>query len=373
MREYALVILSVALLTYLATPLARACAVRIGAVAEVRERDVHSAPTPRLGGLAMYAGLLAGLLIASALPMMSSVFEGGRQALALAAAGGILVVLGVLDDTYGLDAPTKLAGQAVAATVLALMGVGLIWVPVGEGVFLLDPLTSVVLTVLIVLVTVNAVNFVDGLDGLAAGIVGIGALAFFGYCYVLSVEYGLERATLPTLISALVVGMTAGFLPANLHPARLFMGDTGSMLLGLLLAASTISLTGQIDPTVVPTTSAFAAFLPVLLPLAVIALPLADMVLAILRRARRRRLPWTPDREHLHHQLLRRGHSQRRVVLLMYALTAVIAFTAVATALVPWPWAITGGAAGLAGVALAVRSRTVRRPLSEPRTVAHGR
>jgi len=354
-REYLLVILAVALLTALTTPVARALAVRIGAVAEVRDRDVHTSPTPRLGGLAMYVGLLAGLLLASTLPMMRSAFDSGGQALGLAAAGGVLVVLGVIDDTIGLDAPTKLAGQAVAATVLALLGVGLIWVPVGDGIVLLDPFTSVILTVVIVIVSVNAVNFVDGLDGLAAGVVGIGALAFFGYCYLLSVEYGLQRATLPTLISAITVGMAAGFLRYNLSPARLFMGDTGSMLLGLLLAASALSLTGQIDPTVLPGTSAFAAFLPVLLPLAVIALPLADMVLAVIRRTRRRRLPWTPDREHLHHQLLRRGHSPQRTVLLLYGLTGAIAFTTVATAILPTPAVLGLGAIAVLALLLAFR------------------
>ena len=131
---------------------------------------------------------------------------------------------------------------------------------------MLDPLTSVLLTVLVVVVAVNAINFVDGLDGLAAGIVGIGALAFFAYSYLLSFEYGFTRATLAALVSAILAGMCAGFLPHNLNPARIFMGDTGSMLIGLLLASSVITLVGQLDPNVVPGPTFVPALLPILLP-----------------------------------------------------------------------------------------------------------
>jgi UDP-N-acetylmuramyl pentapeptide phosphotransferase/UDP-N-acetylglucosamine-1-phosphate transferase len=247
-REYILSLLAAAAVTYLLTPLARELALKWRVVASVRDRDVHATPTPLLGGLAMVGGLLAGLILASKLPMMSAVFDGGRTPIALLSGVAIIVALGIIDDKWGLDAPTKLAGQVLAAGVMAFQGIAIIWLPIG-GTFVLDPLTSVLFTVLIVVISINAINFVDGLDGLAAGIVLVAAGAFFGYAYLLSVESGLERATLATLVSVLLVGITAGFLPHNYAPARIFMGDTGSMLLGLLLAAATITLSGQVDPS----------------------------------------------------------------------------------------------------------------------------
>jgi UDP-GlcNAc:undecaprenyl-phosphate GlcNAc-1-phosphate transferase len=352
-REYLLCLLAAAAVTYLTTPLARALALRWGAMAEVRDRDVHDSPTPRLGGLAMLAGLLAGLLLASKLPAMSSVFERGATApMALLAGIAIIVALGIVDDRWGLAAPTKLAGQVLAAAVMALQGIAIIWLPIG-GTLVLDPTTSVMFTVLVVLVCINAINFVDGLDGLAAGIVGVAAFAFFVYSYLLSVEVGFERATMATLMSALLVGMCVGFLPHNSYPARIFMGDTGSMLLGLLLAVSIITLSGQIDPSALEGAVLLPALLPVLLPVAVITVPLIDLALAVIRRTRRRRSPFAPDKQHLHHRLLEMGHSQRRTVLLMYGWTAVVAGTAVAVAFVPLGYALLLFAIGLAGMAYA--------------------
>ncbi|MFM8774816.1 MAG: MraY family glycosyltransferase [Actinomycetota bacterium] len=335
MREYLLCLAAAAAVTYLTVPLARALALRWGAMAEVRDRDVHDEPTPRLGGLAMLAGLLAGLLLASKLPQMSSVFSGdGRAPIALLGGVAIIVARGLVDDRWGLAAPTKLAGQVLAASVMALQGISIIWLPFG-GTLVLDPVTSVLLTVLVVLVCINAINMVDGLDGLAAGIVAVAAAAFFAYSYLLSVEVGFERATLATLISALLVGMCAGFLPYNVFPARIFMGDTGSMLLGFLMAAAIITLSGQIDPSAIEGGTLLPALLPILLPLAVLVLPFLDLALAVLRRTRKRRSPFAPDKQHLHHRLLEMGHSQRRTVLLMYGWTAVVAAAALTMAFVP--------------------------------------
>jgi UDP-GlcNAc:undecaprenyl-phosphate GlcNAc-1-phosphate transferase len=278
-------------------------------MAEVRDRDVHAEPTPRLGGLAMLLGLLAGLLLASKLPMMKSVFSGGNQQWALLSGVAVIVILGIVDDKWGLDAPVKLAGQVLAAGLMAFQGIAVVWLPIG-GTFVLDPLTSVLVTVLIVLVSINAINFIDGLDGLAAGIVAVAAGAFFAYSYLLSVEMGVERATLATLVSALLVGMCLGFLPSNTFPAKIFMGDTGSMMLGLLLAAATITLSGQVDPNAVGRATLLPALLPILLPVAVMAVPLVDLLLAVVRRTRAGRSPFAPDKQHLHHRLLEMGHSQ---------------------------------------------------------------
>ena len=354
MREYLLCLLAAAAVTYLTVPLSRKLALRWGALAEVRDRDVHDKPTPRLGGLAMFAGLAVGLLLASKLPLMSTVFvDGARIPLALLSGAAIIVLLGVIDDRWSLAAPTKFAGQVLAASVMAVQGIAIIWLPIG-GTLVLDPVTSVLLTVLVVLVTINAINMVDGLDGLAAGIVGIAAIAFFAYSYLLSVEIGFERATMATLISALLAGMCLGFLPHNVFPARIFMGDTGSMLLGLLLAASIITLSGQVDPSAIEGGTLLPALLPILLPLAVMAVPLLDLALAVVRRTRRGRSPFAPDKQHMHHRLLEVGHSQRRAVLLMYGLAAVIAGTAVALAFVPVGYALIILASGMALLITAV-------------------
>jgi UDP-GlcNAc:undecaprenyl-phosphate/decaprenyl-phosphate GlcNAc-1-phosphate transferase len=336
-REYALVALVAAAVTYLLTPVARRIALRTGAMAEVRDRDVHDVPTPRLGGLAMYAGVAAALLVAENLPALQRVSQSSSAPRAVLLAGAIIVVVGFVDDRWGLDALTKLAGQVLAAGVLVLLGVQLLLVLYpGEGVISLSPDIAVPLTVLLVLLTVNAVNFVDGLDGLAAGMVGIAALAFFAFSYQLSVVQNVDRADDPTLLAAVLVGVCAGFLPHNFNPARVFMGDSGSMLLGLILAAAAVSVTGQLNPggagpgaqSVVP-----AFFVPVLLPLVVLAVPLGDLLLAVVRRTRAGRSPFAPDKLHLHHRLLEIGHSQTRAVLIMYSFTGLLAFAGVAVSL----------------------------------------
>lgn len=335
MREYLLCLFAAAAVTYLVMPVVRSWAIRIGAIAGVRDRDVHAEPIPRLGGIGMFVGLLAGMLLASKLPMMRTVFSGTNEAEALLAGASIIVLLGIVDDRWELDALTKMAGQALAAGVMAFKGIALLWLPIG-GVFVLDPLTSALLTVLVVLVAINAINFVDGLDGLAAGIVLVSAGAFFLYAYLLSVQNGIARATLAALVSALLAGMCLGFLPHNFHPARLFMGDTGSMLIGYLLAAAAITLTGKVDPNALEGTTLLPTLLPILVPFAVVAIPLLDLVLAVFRRTAAGRSPFSPDKQHLHHRLLEMGHSQVRAVLLMTGWAGLIAFGVVGFAFLPW-------------------------------------
>jgi len=351
MREYLLCLLAAAAITYLLAPSVRAVAIHFGAVAEIRDRDVHSDVTPRWGGLAMLGGLLVAVTLASQLPLMSTIFHDHRQIRAVLMAAGVIVLLGVIDDRVGLDAPTKLVGQILAAGTLAMQDVTLVWLPI-HGTFILDPMTSLLLTVLVVLVSINAVNMVDGLDGLAATIVGVGSIAFFAYSYFLSVTNGYQRAALATLISASLVGMCAGFIPHNWHKARLFMGDTGSMLIGLLMAASSILLTGQVDPGGLTSGELLPAFLPIVLPLSILAIPLLDLGLAVIRRTRKGRSPFAPDKEHLHHRLLDLGHGQERAVLIMGAFTALIAFSVVSTAFLPMLASLLGFLVG--ALALAV-------------------
>ncbi|MFI2753540.1 glycosyltransferase family 4 protein [Cellulomonas sp. P22] len=326
MRVYLLVLLIAAAVTYLTTPLARWCALRWGAITAVRERDVHAVPTPRLGGLAMLIGLVVAFAMASRLPFLSDVYRDPAPLLGIVAGAALVCFLGVADDIWDLDWLTKLMGQVLAGGIVAWSGVQLYQLPIA-GVIVFSDRTTFLLSVLAIVVAMNAVNFVDGLDGLAAGVIAIGGTAFFLYSYLLTrgASPG-DFSSLATLVLAVLVGVCAGFLPHNLYPARIFMGDSGSMLLGLVFAASAIQLTGQIDTAVVSTRQSFPAFLPILLPVAVLLLPLLDMGLAIVRRLGKGNSPFHPDRMHLHHRLLALGHSHRRAVAIMYIWTAVFAF-----------------------------------------------
>ena len=186
------------------------------------------------------------------------------------------------------------------------------------------------LTIITVVVSTNAVNFIDGLDGLAAGVVGIAATSFFAYCYLISRSYDPPNVFCSaTFISAALIGCCIGFLPHNFFPARLFMGDSGALLLGLLLAAATISTTGSVTPAEVSTNPVAATLLPLVVPLAIILLPLLDVVLAVVRRTRRGQRPWHPDAQHLHHRMLQIGHGHRRAVLLLWLWAAVAALGSV--------------------------------------------
>ncbi|MFJ6011092.1 MraY family glycosyltransferase [Streptomyces sp. NPDC092952] len=328
-----------AAVTHLLTAPVRKFAIAIGVVPEVRARDVHREPTPRLGGMAMFGGLLAGLLVASHLPQLEEIFTQSSTPRALLSGATLICLLGVLDDKWGVDALVKLGGQVFAAGVMVFQGLTIPWLPVPgtDGIYLSD-WQSTLLTVGLVVVSINAVNFVDGLDGLAAGTMGIAATAFFLYAYRLWYGYGIEAAASTTLVSAILAGMCLGFLIHNSHPARIFMGDSGSMLLGLLIAGCAVSVTGDVDPSLlnqsVDGTSGSAAmvpvYIPLLLPLSVIALPVADLVLAVVRRTWNGMSPFAADKGHLHHRLLQLGHSHRRAVLLMYFWSALFSFGIVA-------------------------------------------
>lgn len=185
MRIYLFLLLLAAAVTFLVTPGVRLLARRAGAMTAVRDRDVHDAVTPRLGGLAMLAGVLCAMLVASNVPFLEGLFRDTRQPWAILAAGALVCLLGAADDRWDLDWITKLAGQVLAAVLLAWQGVSLVTLPI-NGVTVLSGRTALILTVLVVVVSMNAVNFVDGLDGLAAGVMAIGGAAFFLYAYLLT-------------------------------------------------------------------------------------------------------------------------------------------------------------------------------------------
>jgi len=330
MREYLLVFLVAGTVTYLLTVIAREIALRTGAVAVVRDRDVHTEPIPYLGGIAMLGGLTAAYLVARELPFLSR-SEGFvfRDAGVVLGAGALVCAVGVIDDIFDIDALTKLGGQVLAAALLVAFDVRFYYFPGfdGSSQFILDSAQGALLSVVIVIATINAVNFVDGLDGLAAGVVGIGAVAFFLFCYFLSSVNELTLATTGALLTASLAGACAGFLPHNFHPARLFMGDSGSMLIGLVLSASALTVTGQFAGNEIDSdgNSIFVTVLPVLLPASLLMVPVADLVLAVVRRTRAGRSPFAPDKQHLHHRLLEIGHSQRRAVYIMWMWAALVA------------------------------------------------
>jgi UDP-GlcNAc:undecaprenyl-phosphate GlcNAc-1-phosphate transferase len=341
-REYLLVGLTTLALTFLLTGPVRLLAIRIGAVAYPRTRDVHVVPIPRLGGLAMYLGICGGMLLAHQLPVLRRAFDYTLDPVGVLVGGGVIVLIGLLDDRFELDALTKLAGQTTSAGIMVLFGIQwmLVWVPwggngVGTGsVLSLDMNQGGLLTVLLAVVLINAMNFVDGLDGLAAGIGVIASLATCAFSLNLLAESGGDVLNYPpALISITLAGACIGFLPHNFQPARIFMGDSGSMLIGLTLAAASTSASGRQYPTQIGAVSTIAVLTPLIVVAAVLFVPLLDLLMAVVRRTRQGKSPFHADKMHLHHRLLELGHSQRRAVLLIYLWAAVLAFGAVALSL----------------------------------------
>jgi UDP-GlcNAc:undecaprenyl-phosphate GlcNAc-1-phosphate transferase len=345
---YLVVFLGSVAAAFLATPLVRRLALRFGAIDRPSDRKVHPKPTPTLGGLAIWAAVLVGLGIAASFPAFDQLFQASSEPIGVALAGTVIVAVGSYDDLSGISVPAKIAGQVLAAGLLILSGVQLsyFWVP-GLGILSLGPDLAVPLTLLWVIGMINAVNLIDGLDGLAGGVVAIAAAAFFVYS-VGSADPTFGGSSPASLFSVVVAGAALGFLPHNFNPAKIFMGDSGSMLLGLVLAAATISGVGQ---TVDPTTIELAALgMPVLIPLLVLAVPFTDVVWAVARRLRRGRPVYRPDKEHIHHRLLDIGHTHRQAVLLMYLWSALIATSALAITFIESVVLAGGVVVGIAGV-----------------------
>lgn len=328
----------------------------------IRERDVHTAPTPRLGGIAIVVGIVVALVIASQISWFDLVFADPFPIIAVVVSALIMLGIGVLDDLYDLDWMTKLAGQLLVAGFLAWSSLQLTSLPVGfdGGITLLSPTMSLIVTVLAVVLVMNAVNFIDGLDGLVAGVTIIAGTVFFIYSYLLSIDTAQTAFNLASLVMAVLLGATAGFLPFNWHPAKIFMGDGGALVVGMLMAVSTISVTGQIDPNT-DRSQLVPAFIPLLLPFAVLVVPLLDFGLAVLRRLRAGKSPFSADRKHLHHRLLDMGHSHFHAVLIFYAWTAVVAVGALLFLFMAWWWALSAVIAGLLACTLVTLSPLSRR------------
>ena len=363
MRGYLIVLVVAVAVTAAATPVVRRVAERFGAVVAPDERRVHLRPTATLGGLAMFLGFLAGMATASRLRQFDPVFEGTSEPVGIILAATIIFLVGMIDDLREVSAPAKVAGQVLAGGVLSLLGVTMLYFRVPFGDFVaLSPDLAPLITVLWVVGMANAVNLIDGLDGLAAGIVGIAAGAFALYSSKLF-DLGLlpnASNSISPLIAVIVLGMCIGFLPFNFHPARIFMGDGGALLLGLLMASSTLLVGGQTAEDV--SGSTFFFFAPLFIPFFILGVPILDTAFAIVRRASRRSGVAVADKEHLHHRLMRIGHGQRRAVIILWAWTAILSgfalypvFTDKGNAVVPF------GAAALAVALYTVLHPEVRR------------
>jgi UDP-GlcNAc:undecaprenyl-phosphate/decaprenyl-phosphate GlcNAc-1-phosphate transferase len=361
MSSYLALFAVAAVVTALATPVVARVAWRVGAIDHPEPRKVHERPTPTLGGIAMLVGFVAALGVAWGLggrdEVLGSVFHHTSEPLALLLGAVAISALGVIDDVRGLSIPSKLAGQIVAALLVVLFGIQIVhvWIP-GLGVVSLSPDLGVPVTVIAIVAMVNAVNMIDGLDGLAAGVVAIGSVAFFAFAYG-SHSIADAAPTAATLAVAATAGISIGFLVHNFHPASIFMGDTGSMLLGLLLASAGVSFVGR---TTHPGYLDFTGVVPLLIPALVLAIAFADTAFAVGRRLRARQPLGGADRDHLHHALFRSGIGHRRTVLVLYYWSIVAAFGAVGVTYLPTATVVLV-AVGMAAFGAALTLAAVRR------------
>lgn len=344
LRELGLVLLVGLAITYVVTGLVRSLLVRNGIVAEIRQRDSHTQPTPQLGGVAMFCGFVAAVFLASQLPALTRGFAPVTPEMTAVLWGAFAIVLvGVLDDLFELSAPVKLVGQIVAAVIMSLMGLTwtLLFFPMGGGTtVVMDNIQSTLLTSFFTVLLINAVNFVDGLDGLAAGLGMIAGAAILVFSLtVLHDQGGAVSAYPPAIIAAALVGVCAGFLPHNFEPSRIFMGDSGAMLIGLLLAAASTSASGKINMSLYGTVDMVALLSPFIVVAAAVFIPVLDLIWAVVRRVSAGRSPFAADRLHIHHRLLSLGHTHRKTVLVLYLWVSAVAFGAVSFSIVPAKYA----------------------------------
>ncbi|HEY7939491.1 MAG TPA: MraY family glycosyltransferase, partial [Acidimicrobiales bacterium] len=329
------------LVTFVTTPLVRRFALARGLVVQPDERRVHQRPTAQLGGIAMMAGFVVALGTAWATGGFNAIFGVHLQMLGLLAGAGIVWAVGTFDDVREMSAPAKTAGVVLGACVLFWSGINMQFFRIPfAGTIVLSADWAPLLTVLWVFGLCTAVNLIDGLDGLAAGIVAIAAGSFAAYGHKLLTSGLISTDNPSVLIAVIVVGLCLGFLPHNFHPARIFMGDGGALLLGVLMAASTMLVGGQSDESFSGQTYFF--FAPLFIPLFILGVPILDTAFAIVRRARHRAGVATADKDHLHHRLMRLGHGQRRSVVILWLWTGLLsafvlypAYTGKGDAIVP--------------------------------------
>ncbi|MGP0030611.1 MAG: MraY family glycosyltransferase [Acidimicrobiales bacterium] len=322
---YVLVLVVAAGATAALTTPARRISLRVGYVDLPNERKMHTRPIPYGGGAAMFLGFLVAMLAAAAVPALRPIFTDSSEPMGVVLAAGAIFAVGLIDDVRDMSAPAKMAGQVLAASILYFMGVTMyeFKVPLA-GFVVLTPGIIPLITALWVIALTNAINFIDGLDGLAAGVVAIGSGALAVYGVRLMGLGLLPTDNLGPLVAVIACGICLGFLPFNFNPARILMGDAGALLLGVLMAASTMVIGGRV-PTSVPTSGVtFFFFAPLFVPFFILGVPIVDMAFAFVRRTARGQSFHSPDKEHIHHRLLRLGHGPRRTVLILWAWTAIL-------------------------------------------------
>ena len=326
---YLLVLVISAAASWLLTFVARRVAVVTGAMAPVTDRSVHDRPLPTAGGVSMYVAFLLAMAVASRMSRFSSVFDHSTEPLGVVLGATAILAVGLLDDLRDVSAPAKVAGEVFAGSILYLFGVTMLYFQIPFAGFVslsadLEPL----ITVAWVCVITNAVNLIDGLDGLAAGIIAIAAGAFFLYSNKLSHAGLLPTESVGPLLAVICCGICLGFLPHNVHKAKIIMGDTGALFLGLLMASSTMVVGGHTADTF--SGQKFFFFAPVFIPFVILGVPIFDTVFAIVRRGAKRlrgqgtKLMEAGDKQHLHHRLMDMGHGHRRAVLLLWAWTTIL-------------------------------------------------
>ena len=317
-----------AVVTFGATPIVGRVARRFGWVYLPNERTVHTEPLPDVGGLAMFIGFVVALVTAWALDVFDPLFASNSEPLGVLIAAIIIFGTGFIDDIRepGLSAPAKVFGTVLAGIALVYFGVVMdsFRLPYLGETILSDDLKPLV-TVLWLVGLSQAINLIDGLDGLAAGVVAIGAFAFFLYSQELTARDLLLPSNVGPLFAIIAVGVCVGFLPHNFNPARIMMGDGGALLLGLLLAVSTSVVGGRADSFGAETIGTTYFFLaPIAIPLLILGVPIFDTAFAIVRRATSRSSLATADKGHLHHRLMNLGHGHRRSVLILWTWTALL-------------------------------------------------
>ena len=326
MGDYLLIGVVAALVTFATTPVVAWIARRRGWVAMPNERSVHTDPIPYVGGMAMLAGLVTALGVAAALDAFDPLFQTNSEPRGVVLAAVIVFLVGFVDDLRDIPPPAKVTGIVLAGIVLVWFGVTMYYfrIPFYDVMFVSSDWTPL-LTILWLLGMTQAINLIDGLDGLAAGIVAIGAGAFFLYAVRLGELDLLAQPNIGPLIAIITVGVSVGFLPHNFNPARIIMGDAGAFLLGLLMAVSTSVVGGRADPNTQDFVGQTFFFLaPLLIPLLILGVPMLDTAFAIVRRATRRQALDEADKGHLHHRLMNLGHGHRRSVLILWTWTALL-------------------------------------------------
>jgi UDP-GlcNAc:undecaprenyl-phosphate GlcNAc-1-phosphate transferase len=321
--QFTPVVLAAALVTLVTTPLFRRLSFRIGAVQRPDARRVHTEPTALLGGAAILLGFFAGLAVAWQADRFEEVFRASTIPLGVVLASLVIFSVGEIDDLRDVSPPAKIAGTVFAGSILSIAGVSILFFRIPfAGLLSLSPDMSALLTVMWVIGMSTAINYVDGLDGLAAGIVAIAAAALLLYCERLSGVGAIQPDNAGPVVAAAVFGACLGFLPHNFHPAKIFMGDAGALLLGLLMAAATVAVGGNTDAQFSGQT--FFFFAPLFIPLVILGVPIIDTAFSIVRRARRGTAVTVADKDHLHHRLMRLGHGQRRSVLILWSWTVLL-------------------------------------------------